>query len=115
MSKPYIKLTEKNKKVILNFIGMCRMNGIELEGRPSMTFNDNREDIGPVKFDLFFRNDGIDKPCWSMTVKADTEVRFHDDVPAKKGDIHCYLDSYRVEEGSLELKPVSSKFNIFSF
>lgn len=115
MNTPYIKLTEQNKKVILNFIGMCRMNGIEQSGKPSMTFNDVREDIGPVKFDLFFRNDGIDKPCWSMTVKADTDKRFHDNVPAKKGDIYCYLDSYRVEEGSLEIKAVTSKFNVFAF
>lgn len=106
MSTPYIKLSEQNKKIILNFIGLCRMNGIEMEGKPSMTFNDVREDIGPVKFDLFFRNDGVDKPSWSMTVKADTGVRFHDNVPAKKGDIYCYLDSYRIEEGSLEIKPV---------
>ncbi|MBQ9156605.1 MAG: hypothetical protein IJ137_07485 [Eubacterium sp.] len=115
MSKPYIKLTEQNKKIILNFIGMCRMNGIELSGKPSMTFNDVREDIGPVKFDLFFRNDGVTEACWSMTVKADTDVRFHDDIPAKKGDIYCYLDSYRIETGSLELKPVTSKFNVFAF
>ena len=31
-------LSEKNKKVILNFIGMCRMNGLEMAEEPSFTF-----------------------------------------------------------------------------
>ena len=115
MATPYIRLTEQNKKIILNFIGMCRMNGIELTGTPSMTFNDERADIGKVKIDLFFQNDGITEACWKMTVKVDSDKRFHDNVPAKKGDIYCYLDSYRIEQGSLEIKPVTSKFNIFAF
>ena len=60
MGKTYIPLTEQNKKVILNFIGLCRMNGLELSGEPSFSFKDHREGIGTVMFDLFFRNNGID-------------------------------------------------------
>ncbi len=115
MSKAYIPLTESNKKIILNFIGMCRMNGIEAKGEPSMSFKEERENIGKIIFDLFFKNDKINAPCWSLTVKTDTDLRFHDNQPAKKGEIYCYLDSYRIDEGSLELKKITSKFNVFAF
>jgi len=115
MSKAYIPLTEQNKKIILNFIGMCRLNGIELAGEPSMSFKEDREGIGRVIFDLFFKNDKINAPCWSMTVKVDTNTRFHDNTEAKKGEMYCYLDSYRIEQGSLELNHITSKFNVFAF
>ena len=115
MGKTYIPLTEQNKKVILNFIGLCRMNGLELSGEPSFSFKDHREGIGTVMFDLFFRNNGIDATSWNMTVKVDTPVRFHDNVAEKPGETYCYLDSYKVEQGSLELQHKTSKFNVFSF
>lgn len=35
MGKTYIPITEANKKNILNFIGMCRMNGLEGMAEPS--------------------------------------------------------------------------------
>ncbi len=36
--KTYIPITEANKKNILNFIGMCRMNGLEGMAEPSFLF-----------------------------------------------------------------------------
>lgn len=115
MSDRYIPITDNNLKVIKNFIGLCRMNGLEGPGEPNFTFKENREGIGNIIFDLFFRNNGVSEACWCMTVKTDTPIRFHDNVPAKKGDIHCYLDSYTIAAGSLELTHKTSKFNIFSF
>ena len=53
MGKTYIPITEANKKNILNFIGMCRMNGLEGMAEPSFSFKDIREDIGTVIFDVF--------------------------------------------------------------
>ena len=44
MGKTYIPITEANKKNILNFIGMCRMNGLEGMAEPSFSFKDNREE-----------------------------------------------------------------------
>lgn len=115
MGKTYIPLSEQNKKTILNFIGMCRMSGLEKTGEPSFSFKENREDIGKVIFDLFYSNNGIAESCWSMTVRVDTSVRFHDKEQAKPGETYCYLDSYKIEEDSLELKHKTSKFNVFSF
>ncbi len=115
MAKSYIPLTEANLKVIKNFIGMCRMNGLENASEPNLTFKEEREGIGRITFDLFYRANGVTEACWNMTVKSDSEFRFHDDVPAKKGDIHCYLDSYKIETGSLDLIHKTSKFNIFAF
>lgn len=115
MSKAIIPLTEANKKAITNFIATCRFNGLENASEPNFTFKEQRDGIGKVIFDLFYRDNGVDTPGWNLTVKTDTDVRFHDDVPAKKGDIYCYLDSYRIEKGSLDLKHKVSKFNIFSF
>ena len=54
MGKTYIPITEANKKNILNFIGMCRMNGLEGMAEPSFSFKDNREEIGTVIFDVFY-------------------------------------------------------------
>lgn len=115
MGKTYIPISEQSKKFILNFIGMCRMGGLEQTGEPSFTFKEDVENIGTVIFDVFYRNSGITEPCWSMVVKVDTPVRFHDNTPAKPGDTYCYLDSYKIESGSLELKHKTSKFNVFSF
>ncbi|MCD8019376.1 MAG: hypothetical protein LUF92_07270 [Clostridiales bacterium] len=116
MASTYITITENNKKVINNIIGICRMNGMEKNGAdPSFTFKDVREDIGEVMFDLFYREKGMEQPCWSMTVKVDSSIRFHDDKPTVPGEIYCYLDSYKIEKGSLELKHKTSKFNVFSF
>lgn len=115
MGKTYIPLSEQNKKFILNFIGICRMGGLEQHGEPSFSFKEKREGIGTVMFDVFHRNNGITEPCWNMTVRVDTPVRFHDNTPAKPGDTYCYLDSYLIEQGSLELKHKTSKFSVFSF
>lgn len=115
MAETYIPLTESNKKLILNFIGMCRLNGIELTGEPSMSFKERRENVGKIIFDLFFRKDQTQEPCWSMTVRVDTDIRFHDEIAGKPGEMYCYLDSYKIEQGSLELQPVASKFNVFRF
>lgn len=114
MGKTYIPITEENKKCIRNFIGMCRLNGLEGPAEPSFSFKDTR-DIGKVTFDIFFSCNGIVEPCWSMTVRVDSEQRFHDNVPAKSGETYCYLDSYYIEKGSLDFKTKTSKFNIFSF
>lgn len=115
MGKTYIPITEKNKKAILNFIGMCRMSGLEGEGEPSFTFKDPREEIGTVMFDLFYRKNNVVEPCWSMTVKVDSSKRFHDDEPEEPGATYCYLDSYNITKDSLEFKHKTSKFNVFSF
>ena len=115
MAKTYIPINEINKKFILNFIGLCRMSGVEQTGEPSFTFKDVREGIGTVIFDVFYRYNGIQEACWNMTVRVDTQVRLDSDAPAKKGETYCYLDSYKIEKGSLELTHKTSKFNIFSF
>lgn len=115
MSTTYIPISEKNMKLILNFIGMCRMNGLEEGGEPSFTFKDPREGVGVVMFDLFYRSTSVLEPCWSMTVKVDSQSRFHDDVPEQPGETYCYLDSYKVKKDSLELEHKTSKFNVFSF
>lgn len=115
MAESYIPISEKNKKVILNFIGMCRMNGLEMAEEPSFTFKENRENIGRVMFDIFFSNNGITESSWNMTVKVDSSVRFHDDVPSQPGETYCYLDSYRIDKDSLEMEHKSSKFNVFAF
>ena len=59
MAETYIPIGENNKKAILNFIGMCRMNGLEENGEPSFTFKDPREGIGVVMFDLFYRSTNV--------------------------------------------------------
>ena len=58
---------------------------------------------------------GITEPSWNMTVKVDSDVRFHDSAASKAGETYCYLDSYRIEKDSLEFKTKTSKFNVFSF
>lgn len=90
------------------------MNGLEGPEEPSISFKDNRE-IGTVNFDVFYTCKGISEPCWNMTVRVDTPVRFHDKVPAKEGDTYCYLDSYKIDSKTLEFKTKTSKFNVFSF
>ena len=102
MGKTYIPITEANKKNILNFIGMCRMNGLEGMAEPSFSFKDIREDIGTVIFDVFYNCRGLTEPSWNMTVKVDSDVRFHDSAASKAGETYCYLDSYRIEKDSLE-------------
>ena len=104
MGKRYIPITEANKKNILNFIGMCRMNGLEGMAEPSFSFKDIRDNCR-----------GITEPSWNMTVKVDSDVRFHDSAASKAGETYCYLDSYRIEKDSLEFKTKTSKFNVFSF
>lgn len=84
MGKTYIPITEANKKNILNFIGMCRMNGLEGMAEPSFSFKDIREDIGTVIFDVFYNCRGITEPSWNMTVKVDSDVRFHDSAARKQ-------------------------------
>ncbi|MDO5146007.1 MAG: hypothetical protein Q4D60_03300 [Eubacteriales bacterium] len=115
MSATYIPISEENKKLILNFIGMCRLSGLENGGEPSFTFRDNREGVGVVMFDLFYRSTGIEEPCWNMTVKVDASTRFHDEEPDKPGETYCYLDAYKIAKDSLELEHKTSKFNIFAF
>ena len=116
MAKMIIPITEKNAKFIKNFIGMCRMNGLEGAAVPSFTFRDYREELdGDVIFDIYYQQNTITEPCWNMTVKIDTSVRFHDDQPSKAGETYCYLDSYRIEKGSLEFISKTSKFNVFAF
>lgn len=115
MAETYIPIGENNKKAILNFIGMCRMNGLEENGEPSFTFKDPREGIGIVMFDLFYRSTNVLEPCWSMTVKVDSQKRFHDNEPEEEGATYCYLDSYKISKDSLELEHKTSKFNVFSW
>lgn len=114
MGKTYIPITDDNRKCILNFIGMSRVNGLEGASEPSFSFKDNRG-IGQVIFDVFFTYKGVTEPGWNMTVRVDTSVRFHDDVPAKAGDTYCYLDSYRIDAETLAFNTKTSKFNVFSW
>ena len=44
MGKTYIPITEANKKNILNFIGMCRMNGLEGMAEPSLMYSITAEE-----------------------------------------------------------------------
>lgn len=116
MAKTNIPLTENNVKFIKNFIGMCRFNGLEGAATPSFTFKEYRENLGGnVIFDIYYQMNTVTEPCWNMTVKIDTPVRFHDNVSAKPGETYCYLDSYRIDQGSLELVTKTSKFNVFAF
>lgn len=115
MAKALIPITEQNEKNIKNFIGMCRLNKLEMSGEPSFTFNDHREGVGVIKFDIYFVNNGIVDPCWNLTVRTDTEIRFHDDVPSKNGEMYCYIDAYRVEQGSLDFIHKDSKFSVFAY
>lgn len=115
MGKTYITLTEANTKAIKNFIGMCRMNGLEGMAEPSFSFKEQREGLGTVSFDIYFRANGIQEACWNMVVKVDTNKRIHDNQPAKSGALYSYLDSYKINQGSLDLIHKTSKFNEFSF
>ncbi len=115
MGKTYIPIGDENKKAILNFIGMCRMNGLESKGSPSFTFKDPREGIGIVMFDLFYSNSGMEEPCWNLTVKVDSQVRFHDNVPTEEGGTYCYTDSYKIKNDTLDLVHKNSRFNVFSY
>ena len=111
MSKAYIPLTEENKKAILNFIGMCRMNGLEGPAGPSFNYKDIREGFGTVSIDLYYDSRGVTEQCWKITVRTDTEERFHDDEPSKKGETYCYRDAYTIDTGSLDIKLKSSNLN----
>ncbi len=116
MANTNIPLSENNIKFIKNFIGMCRMNGLEGPATPSFSFKEYRKEYDSnVIFDIYYQQNTITEPCWNMTVKVDTSVRFHDGVEAKPGETYCYLDSYRIDKGSLELITKTSKFNVFSF
>ena len=115
MGKTYIPITEANKKNILNFIGMCRMNGLEGMAEPSFSFKDIREDIGTVIFDVFYNCRGITEPSWNMTVKVDSDVRFHDSAASKAGETYCYLDSYRIEKIVLNSRQKHQNLTYFLF
>ena len=86
MAKAYIELTEANIKAIKNFIGMCRMNGMENSADPTFTFKDQR-DIGTVSFDL----------------------------KSEPGALNCYRDFYKIKEGSLELELLKANFSVFAY
>ena len=115
MAKAYIELTESNLKAIKNFIGMCRMNGMENNADPAFTFKDPREGLGTVSFDLYFDSKSISEVAWKMTVKLDTSVRFHDQEKPEPGAINCYRDFYKIKEGSLDLELLNAKFTVFSY
>ena len=115
MAKEYIPLSEDNIKVIKNFIGMCRMNGLEGSAAPSFNYKDIREGLGTVNLDLYYDFRGITTPCWKMTVKVDTDQRIHDDKPGSEGAQYSYVDTYVVDQGDLEIKYKNSRFNEFSF
>ena len=59
MGKTYIPITEANKKNILNFIGMCRMNGLEGMAEPSFSFKDNREEMYSIAAEESQNHPGI--------------------------------------------------------
>ena len=109
MGKTYIPITEANKKNILNFIGMCRMNGLEGMAEPSFSFKDNREEIGTVIFDVFYSCRGITEPSWNMTVKVDSDVRFHDSAASKAGETYCYFRFLQNRKRYLEFKTKNIK------
>lgn len=90
------------------------MNGLE-GGRTIILFQRYQRRHGTVIFDVFYNCRGITEPSWNMTVKVDSDVRFHDSAASKAGETYCYLDSYRIEKDSLEFKTKTSKFNVFSF
>ena len=111
----YLDLSDTNVKVLKNFIGMCRMNGLEGTAAPAFNSKDIREDLGTVSFDIYYDFRGITEPCWKLTVKVDTDKRLHDDKPAQAGDQYSYVDNYVVQSGSLELEYKNSRFNVFSY
>ena len=111
----YIDLSDTNLKVLKNFIGMCRMNGLEGSAVPAFNFKDIRENLGTVSFDIYYDFRGISEPCWKLTVKVDTDQRLHDDKPAHDGDQYSYVDNYVIKAGSLELEYNNSRFNVFSY
>ncbi len=115
MAKAYIKITEANEKAIKNFIGMCRMNGLENDADPTFTFKDHREGLGVVSFDLYFDSKSISEVAWKMTVKIDTSVRFHDQEKSEPGALNCYRDFYKIKEGSLDLELLKSNFSVFAY
>lgn len=115
MGKAYIPLSEANKKAILNFIAMCKMNGLEGEASPTFNFKDIREDLGTVILDLYYDFRGIDVPCWKITIKTDTECRIHDDQPAVEGETYSYVDTYQIAQGSTEFEYQKSRFSVFAF
>ena len=115
MGKTFIKLTEAYKKAILNFIAMCRMNGLEGPAEPSFTHKEEREGLGEIYFDLYYRARGVVTPAFYLTVKVDTKNRFHDDEPAKKGETYSYIDTYMIDPKTLEFVVRNSKFSVFKF
>ncbi len=114
-TKTYIEITDANKKALTNFIGLCRMNGLEGPAEPSFTHKDNRPDLGEVYFDMYYRYHGVEKPAFYLTVKVDTRNRFHDNEPAKKGAMYSYIDTYFVDPDTMEFVVRNSKFTTFNF
>ena len=116
MAKAYIPITESNLKCIKNFIGMCRLNGLEGAAVPTFTFREYREEYdSTVIFDVYFEQSPIEEPSWKMTAKVETSTRFHDGQPSKPGESYSYLDKYRIDKGKLDLEVMTSRFNVFSF
>ena len=115
MSKVYIELSDSNVKAVKNFIGMCRMNGLEGSAAPAFNFKDEREGLGTVSFDLYYDFRSFDNPCWKMTVKVDTEVKLDPKSPGTDGDQYSYLDNYAIKKDSLDLEYKNSRFNVFSY
>ena len=93
---------------------MCRMNGLEGMAEPSFSFKDIREDIGTVIFDVFYNCRGITEPSWNMTVKVDSDVRFHDSAARSRRNLLLFR-FLQNRKDSLEFKTKTSKFNVFSF
>ncbi len=116
MGKTYIPISDNNLKIIKNFIGLCRMNGLEGPAVPTFTFREFRPEYeSDVIFDLYFEQSPVEEPCWKMTVKVQTGNRFHDGIASKPGETYSYLDKYRIEKAKLDLDVMSSRFNVFAF
>jgi len=115
MAKPYIPLSDANTKVIKNFIGMCRMNGLEGPAAPAFNFKENREGVGIVHFDMYYDFNGITEPLWKIIVKVDTDLNLVDGNKLGQGSQGSYLDSYIINAGSLDLEFKNSRFNEFKW
>ena len=116
MAETFIPIRENNLKCIRNFIGLCRMNGLEGDAVPTFTFKEYREEYDSVVvFDIYYDSNPFEEPSWKMTVKVETNKRFHDGVASKPNESYTYLDKYRIEKGKLDLESLTSRFNVFSF